>query len=113
MPVCAAETEDPSIADNPYRLVDIYCSQIARDVLGKDQLKALVDLTVTAIEPQAVNLLIESFPCFKDAAANDELGREIGLYIYYGMILVQYRPRLLRRIKLPPLISTESSNKTP
>ncbi len=49
VPVCAAETEDPSIADNPYRLVDIYCSQIARDVLGKDQLKALVDLTVTSI----------------------------------------------------------------
>ena len=23
-------------------------------------------------------------PCFKDAAAKDELGREIGLYIYYG-----------------------------
>ena len=81
---CAGEMEDASLADNPYRLVDIYCSQVARDVLGKDQLKALVDLTVTSIEPQAVNLLIESFPCFKDAAANDELGREIGLYIYYG-----------------------------
>ena len=81
---CAGEMEDASLADNPYRLVDIYCSQVARDVLGKDQLKALVDLTVASIEPQAVNLLIESFPCFKDAAANDELGREIGLYIYYG-----------------------------
>ena len=81
---CAGETETDAVADNPYRLVDIYCSQSARDALGKDQLKALVDLTVTSIEPQAVNLLIESFPCFKDAAANDELGREIGLYIYYG-----------------------------
>ena len=46
---CAGETEDASLADNPYRLVDIYCSQVARDVLGKDQLKALVDLTVTSI----------------------------------------------------------------
>lgn len=70
-------------ADDPGRLVDLYCSQSAKDALGEDQLEALVGLIVTSIEPQAVNLLIERFPCFADAAANDELGREIGLYIYF------------------------------
>ena len=39
---------------------------------------------MTSVEPQTVNLLVERFPCYRDAAANDELGREIGLYIYYG-----------------------------
>ncbi len=78
------ETEDAAIVDDPYRLVDIYCSQSAKEALGDEQLQELVNLIVTSIEPQAVNLLIESFPCFKDAAANDEIGREIGMYIYYG-----------------------------
>ena len=80
----AGEAEETAAADDPYRLVDIYCSQTAKDALGDDQLQELVDLIVTSIEPQAVNLLIESFPCFEEAAENDALGREIGLYIYYG-----------------------------
>ncbi len=82
--VFAAEPEDTAIEDEPGRLVDIYCSQTAKDALGNEQLQDLVDLIVASIEPQAVNLLVESFPCFEEAAANDELGREIGLYIYYG-----------------------------
>ena len=76
-PVLAAETADAG------DLVDIYCSQTAKDALGEEQLETLVDLIVTSIEPQAVNLLTEKFDCFRDAAANDELGREIGMYIYY------------------------------
>ena len=73
-----------AIADDSYRLVDIYCSRTAKEALGDDQLQHLVNLIVSSIEPQAVNLLIDSFPCFQEAADNDELGREIGLYIYYG-----------------------------
>lgn len=75
---------DPAGEEDPFRLVDIYCSQSAQEALGDGQLQTLVDLIVTSIEPQAVNLLIKSFPCFQDAAANDGIGREIGLYIYYG-----------------------------
>ncbi len=82
--VLAAEAAEADMEDDPYRLVDIYCSQSAKDALGEEQLQTLVDLIVTSIEPQAVNLLVESFPCFSDAAAQDELGREIGMYIYYG-----------------------------
>jgi len=70
-------------ADDSHRLVDIYCSQTAKDALGYEQLQTLVDLIVTSIEPQAVNLLIERFPCFKEAAEKGELGQEIGLYIYF------------------------------
>ena len=84
LPVLAGEAEDAAAADDPYRLVDIYCSQSAKEALGDEQLKDLIDCIVTSIEPQAVNLLLDSFPCFKDAAANDEIGREIGMYIYYG-----------------------------
>ena len=80
----AERTEETVIADDPYRLVDLYCSQSAKNALGEEQLQELVSLIVTSIEPQAVNRLIECFPCFQDAAANDEIGREIGLYIYYG-----------------------------
>lgn len=82
--VLAAEAADADMEDDPHRLVDIYCSQSAKDALGEEQLQTLVNLIVTSIEPQAVNLLVESFPCFSDAAAQDELGREIGMYIYYG-----------------------------
>ena len=71
-------------ANETYPLVDDYCSQTAKDALGYEKLQELVDLIVGSIEPQAVNLLIERFPCFREAAANDALGREIGLYIYYG-----------------------------
>ena len=80
-----AGTAEAAIAEDPYRLVDIHCSQSAKDALGRDQLQALVDLIVSSIEPQAVNLLIECFPCFQEAAASGELGREIGLYIYYSI----------------------------
>ncbi len=71
-------------SEEPYRLVDTYCSQSAKDALGYEQLQSLVGLIVKSIEPQAVNLIVESFPCFSEAAENDALGREIGLYIYYG-----------------------------
>ncbi len=70
-------------AENPAGPVGIYCSRTAKDALGDEQLQALVDLIVTSVDPQAVNLLIERFPCFTEAAAKNDLGREIGLYIYF------------------------------
>ena len=82
--VLSGAAENAVGADASHPLVDLYCSQTAKDALGYEKLQELVDLIVGSIEPQAVNLLIERFPCFKDAAAKDELGREIGLYIYYG-----------------------------
>ena len=80
IPAQALATE----GNETYPLVDSYCSQTAKDALGYEKLQELVDIIVNSIEPQAVNLLIERFPCFKEAAEKDEIGREIGLYIYYG-----------------------------
>ncbi|MDO4537856.1 MAG: hypothetical protein Q4B54_06800, partial [Coriobacteriales bacterium] len=75
------EPEDvkPSIAD----LVKLYCSQTAKDALSEEELEYLVDLVVNKLEPQAVNLLRDSFPAFDEAASNNEIGNENGLYIYY------------------------------
>ena len=77
VPAFAAEPHDPD------SLTDLYCAQTAKDALTPDQLEELTDLLETSIEPQAVNLLIDRFPCFRAAAEKNELGREIGLYIYY------------------------------
>ena len=79
-----AEAAKQATPSEPYSLADLYCSQTAKEALGREQLQELIDLIITSVEPQAVNLLIERFPCFKEAAAKDELGKEIGLYIFYG-----------------------------
>ena len=64
-------------------LVDIYCAQTARDALSDDDLEYLLDLVLTKLQPQAVELLLEKFPAFREAADQGQIGREIGLYIYY------------------------------
>ena len=78
----AGASAEETTAD-PTDLVDLYCSQTAKDALGYEQLQTLIDLIVTSVEPQAVELLATSFPCFTEGAANGDLGTEIGLYIYY------------------------------
>ena len=90
------ENQTPSAADDPEpggqeeetvdpleRLVNIHCSRSALDRLGMAQLKTLVDLIINRLQPQAVNLLTEKFPAFQKAASAGELGKEIGLYVYY------------------------------
>ncbi len=64
-------------------LVDIYCAQTARDALTDEDLEWLIDLIVNKLEPQAVEALLDGFPAFRAAAENGEIGRGIGLYIYY------------------------------
>ena len=65
-------------------IVEIYCAQTARDALTDDDLETIIDLVVHKLEPQAVELLKDSFPAFSRAAENGEIGEEIGLYIYYA-----------------------------
>ena len=76
----AEESPDASAGPNQ---VDIHCARTACDALTDEDLEWLIDLVKNKLEPQAVNLLISKFPAFSVAAANQELGREIGLYIYY------------------------------
>ena len=76
----------PSPSPTPDKdLVEIHCSAGAIELLGKENLSWFTNLVRNVIEPQAVNLLMESFPAYTAAANNtekDELGRYIGLYIY-------------------------------
>ncbi len=64
-------------------LVDIYCSQTARDAFSDEDLEFILDLILNKLEPQAVELLLDSFPAFRAAADQGRIGREIGLYVYY------------------------------
>lgn len=64
-------------------LVDIYCSQTAKDALSTEDLEWLIDLILHRLEPQAVNLLLSKFPSFGEAAAKGEISTQIGLYIYF------------------------------
>lgn len=76
----------PSPSPTPDKdLVEIHCSAGAIELLGKENLSWFTNLVRNVIEPQAVNLLIESFPSYSVAAnttGRDELGKKIGLYIY-------------------------------
>lgn len=74
---------NPEPEPEPVDLVDLYCSQTAKDAVSAEDLARLVDVVVNRLEPQAVNLLRDSFPCFREAAENGELGGQIGLYIYF------------------------------
>ncbi len=67
----------------PKILVDLFCAQTAKDAINEQDLTKLAEFVIGTLQPQAVNLLINSFPAFKKAAENDEIGKEIGLYIYY------------------------------
>ena len=74
---------DPASSSSLADLVQIHCSNTAREALPQKDLETLVDLIINKIEPQAVNLLIKSFPAFQKAEKNGELSRNIGLYIYF------------------------------
>ncbi|MCR5197134.1 MAG: hypothetical protein K6D38_12490 [Pseudobutyrivibrio sp.] len=50
--------------------------------IGIDKLASLVELVRYTIEPQAVSLLLDGFPCFNDALLAGELSSTIGLYVY-------------------------------
>ncbi len=74
---------DDSEPEPELSVIDIYCAQSARDSMTTDDLESVIDLIVNKLQPQAVELLKDSFPAFKSAEENGELGSEIGLYIYY------------------------------
>ncbi len=75
-------SEAPSASDNR-SLIDIYCAQTARDAFTDEDLEFILDLILNKLEPQAVELLLDSFPAFRAAADQGQIGREIGLYVYY------------------------------
>ena len=79
----AEDEEEPLGLGAADRLVDIFCAQTARNALSDEDLEWLINLIIGKLEPQAVDLLLDSFPAFRAAADKGEIGKEIGLYIYY------------------------------
>ena len=75
---------DPGLSDDEkQQITNAHCNQNAIDTLGVDKLAALVTWVKYTLEPEATNLLVNKFPAYKNAASNNELGDNIGLYIYY------------------------------
>ncbi|WP_248922421.1 hypothetical protein [Olsenella intestinalis] len=64
-------------------LVDIHCSQTAREAFSDDDLQWLLDYVLNTIQPQAVNYLLDNFPSFRAGAEQGLIGSRIGLYIYF------------------------------
>ncbi len=80
-----AESE-PSPAPAPASkksFVELYCADTAINRINNADLEKVANLIVNTLQPQAVNLLLESFPAFKEGAAKGEIGKDLGLYIYY------------------------------
>ena len=63
--------------------MDIYYAKSARDAFSDEDLEFFIDLVVHKLEPQAVELLLDSFPALRSAADQGLIGKEIGMYVYY------------------------------
>ena len=82
-PVQNTTPSEPAAPVDP-TWIDIYCAQSAVDALSEDDLNFLLDLIINKLQPQAVELLIEKFPAFAEAAEAGQLGNRISLYVYYA-----------------------------
>ncbi len=71
-------------ADEIPETVRIHCTEQLISQVDAETLEWVVRLIKERLEPQAVNLLLESFPVFAEAAANEEISDEIGLLLYFG-----------------------------
>jgi len=80
------EEEQPEESADDGRSIEevyIHCDSRAIDTLGTQLLSRVVSMIKHEIEPKAVQLLMDSFPAFTSGAARGEIGKEIGLYVYY------------------------------
>lgn len=73
----------PGTESRQRTLVDIHCSQTARDAFSDEDLEWLLDFVLNTIQPQAVNYLLDNFPSFRAGAEQGLIGRRIGLYVYF------------------------------
>ncbi len=78
---------DEKLSDNEKKeLVHLHCDDNVINEIGVDNLAKLVSFVKNVLEPEAVSLLEEKFPAYKNASENNELGKHIGLYVYYDSI---------------------------
>ncbi|MBQ9027577.1 MAG: hypothetical protein IJ110_02300 [Lachnospiraceae bacterium] len=87
----AQEEETPQKEETPQEeeqtsythIVNVHCDQNAKDALTESDLDFLAELVVNTLQPQAVKLLIDKFPAFKEAADNREIGQYITVIVSY------------------------------
>lgn len=77
------EEEEQEQEEKYSHLVNVHCDSNAKKALTESDLEFLADLVVNILHPQAVNLLIEKFPAFRDAADNNKLGEYLTVIVGY------------------------------
>ena len=82
---------DPGLtAEEKLQVTNAHCDDNVIQKIGVDKLAALITWVKKTLEPEAANLLVSKFPAYKEAANNNELGKNIGLYIYYDQFQDSY-----------------------
>ncbi|MBR3146545.1 MAG: hypothetical protein IKF54_00185 [Eubacterium sp.] len=79
--IVRAQKDDKSL--DLRNLIDIYCAQTARDAYSDEDLEFFIDLIMYKLQPQAVEMLLDQYPCLRAAADQGQIGREIGMYFFY------------------------------
>ena len=77
------QTEEEPAETELQKLVRIHCNDAAKKVFSQGDLEFFADLIINKLQPQAINLLLASFPSFRQEAENGRIGKDIGLEINY------------------------------
>ena len=75
--------DDSDVSDSvDASLVKLYCTPEIIEKFGESSLAEFLNIIINYVEPMAVNTLIESFPAYKEADKSNELGEQIGFYVF-------------------------------
>lgn len=77
------QTEEEPAETELQKLVRIHCNDAAKKVFSQNDLEFFADLIINKLQPQAINLLLASFPSFRQEAENGRIGKNVGLEIDY------------------------------
>lgn len=77
------QTEEEPAETELQKLVRIHCNDAAKKVFSQNDLEFFADLIINKLQPQAVNLILASFPSFRQEAKEGRIGKDIGLEINY------------------------------
>ena len=77
------QTEEEPAETELQKLVRIHCNDAAKKVFSQNDLEFFADLIINKLQPQAINLLLASFPSFRQEAENGRIGKNVGLEINY------------------------------
>ena len=80
----SSQEEEPAPEEDPlpFDLIPVHCAKTAQNALEPEELAGLVDMIRYKIQPQAVNILLDRFPAFREAYDEGLVGQDLGLYIY-------------------------------